>query len=119
MRTKGHILFAVPPHFAGRCHIGALTTPTVLLRASAGADLSASLRCLSRSRYNGLTHADLFSAQTDFFSNQSRRRSTLVYRGGFQPAATPSLSVYQSFTLPRGFVSICLSILYRVRKAVS
>ena|SRR5271157_9380 len=29
MRTKGHI-FAVPPHFAGRCCTGALITLTVL-----------------------------------------------------------------------------------------
>ncbi len=29
MRTKGHI-FAVPPHFTGRCRTGALITLTVL-----------------------------------------------------------------------------------------
>ena len=93
MRTKGHI-FAVPPHFAGRCRASALITLTVLeYESSIG------------SRYNGLTHTDLFFTFfqcVNFFCNQSERRSIAFNYGGFQPMTSPSLSDNSPFTLPGG-----------------
>ena len=86
MRTKDKAS-AVPPQFSWHCY-GGPQLPGALFLA------------ITRVCDNGRSRAGLLSL--DFFGSYSGRHSAVASCGGFQPAATPSLSAHQPPTPPGG-----------------